>query len=69
MNACLRHPGRADLASLETAVGNSPIIVLPRKLEALIADWEQTRRRSDIDAIILAWIASHARNAQRRLDA
>jgi hypothetical protein len=56
----------ADVRSLFAAVAGSPI-VLP--LAARLADWETTRKSADVDEVILAWIASHARGMPRRLDA
>ncbi len=62
----------ADQRSLRRAVATSPIIlrqVFAGNLEALLADWDATRKSPDIDATILAWLASHAPRQPRRLDA
>ena len=48
-----------DLDSIVLTIANSPIIVRCATLEARLTDWEKTRRSSDIEEVILAWIASH----------
>jgi hypothetical protein len=50
-----------DLQSLQEAVARSPIFVRQLALDALLADWERTRLSADVDAVVLAWIARHAR--------
>jgi hypothetical protein len=64
-------PAFADLASLRLAIAASPILVLPPTLCVRLADWERTRRSADVDEVILAWLASEARQARmaRRFDA
>jgi hypothetical protein len=54
----------ADLEAIMVAIANSPIVVRRATLQALLADWENTRHSADVDEVILAWIASHvsARN-------
>jgi hypothetical protein len=54
----------ADIESIVSAIANSPIVVRRTALEALLADWENTRLSPEIDDVILAWIASEA--SQRR---
>jgi hypothetical protein len=55
----------ADIESIVSAIANSPIIVGRTALEALLADWENTRLSPEIDDVILAWIASEASQRQR----
>jgi len=50
----------ADLESIMAAIANSPIIARRGALEALLADWENTRRSPHVDDVILDWLASHA---------
>ena len=45
----------ADLETIILAIANSPIVVRRAALEALLADWENTRRSADVDGVILAW--------------
>jgi hypothetical protein len=60
--------GYADVETILDVIGNSPIIVRRTVLETLLADWENTRRSSSIDEVILAWIAREAaQRARRRL--
>jgi|tagenome__1003787_1003787.scaffolds.fasta_scaffold10445267_1 hypothetical protein len=49
------------LEAIILAIASSPIVVRRAAIETLLADWETTRRSPDIDAVILDWIASHAR--------
>jgi hypothetical protein len=49
----------ADLDELKRAVAASPIVSGPSWLEMRLSDWENTRRSDDVDAVILAWLASH----------
>jgi hypothetical protein len=60
MSAGANSPTAADLYAVLALVAGSPIISdqLPRPA-ALFVDWEKDRKSGDIDALILAWIASH----------
>jgi len=58
-------PAFADLDSLTVAIMNSRIVVRRIALEARLADWETTRKSADVDDVILAWLASHARGHRR----
>jgi hypothetical protein len=49
----------ADLNELGSAIANSPIVPEPSWLEVRLADWQNTRNSADVDAVILAWLASH----------
>jgi hypothetical protein len=51
--------------ALRTAVATSPIVA--RDLDALLANWDVTRRSPDVDVAVLAWLARHGRAARRRL--
>jgi hypothetical protein len=55
----------ADVELILLAIANSPIMARRTVLEGLLADWETTRRSSNIDAVILAWIASEANQRKR----
>jgi hypothetical protein len=55
----------ADLEAIVTAIARSPIIARRAALEALLADWENTRRSADVDEVVLAWIASHVGERKR----
>jgi len=55
-------PAYADLEALMAAIANSPIVARRMMLEALLADWENTRKSADVDEVVLAWIASHVRD-------
>jgi len=50
----------ADLEAIVTAIARSPIVLRRAALEALLADWENTRLSPDVDEVVLAWLASHA---------
>ena len=54
----------ADIEAIVLAIANSPIVARRTALEALLADWENTRLSPEIDDVILAWIAREA--SQRR---
>jgi predicted NAD/FAD-dependent oxidoreductase len=55
----------ADLHALVAAVRTSPIVarLAARLLPA--RDWASVRRSPDVDAYVLAWIASHVRGPRR----
>jgi hypothetical protein len=56
-----------ELEALRQAVAASPIRIpaLPAPAAA-IPDWETRRRSDDVDAVVLAWIASHVRAGGHR---
>jgi len=59
MNANYKSPA-ADLAALLALVAASTIrFERARPSERLFSDWEMQRKSADVDALILAWIASH----------
>jgi len=55
----------ADVETILRVIGNSPIMARRTVLDALLADWENTRRSSNIDEVILAWIAREAAERKR----
>jgi hypothetical protein len=55
---------QADLDELQALIANSPII-LRLALAARLADWQNTRRASDVDEVILAWLVSHRPSPKR----
>ena len=57
----------ADLESLRAAIARSPILLRSATSVAPVADWATIRQSPDVDAFILAWIASHVRGVRRRL--
>jgi hypothetical protein len=66
MNTC--PAAAADLHAIFALVARSTIVLeepAPRP-ERLFADWEKDRRSADVDALILAWIASHVPGTTQR---
>lgn len=53
-------PATSHLSVLRLLLAHSPIHVVPTRPHAVFADWERERKSPDIEARILAWIASHA---------
>jgi hypothetical protein len=53
----------AELGSLQSVIACSPIVV--REFTRPIADWAKIRQSADVDAFILAWIASHVDTLRR----
>jgi hypothetical protein len=67
MSASAKRPAAADVHALLAAVAGSPIVSGPSQPPSgLFADWEKERKSADVDALILAWIASHVRGAVHR---
>jgi hypothetical protein len=56
----------ADLQALLAAVKASPIIAWPRRRSSALGDWATVRKSGDVDAFVLAWIASHVRGGTSR---
>jgi hypothetical protein len=66
MNASF-NPAAPDLHALLALVAGSPIRSRPvRPAGAVFADWEKERKSADVDALILAWIASHVQGLGHR---
>ena len=55
----------ADLRALLDAVRSSPIVVRLAARLMPARDWASVRRSPDVDAYVLAWIASHVRAPRR----
>lgn len=53
------------LAALLAAIRRSPIVVQVAVFVPRAAEWARIRRSPEVDAYVLAWIASHARGARR----
>jgi hypothetical protein len=61
------HLVAADLRTLLQTVAHSPIRALPaRRPEGVFTDWMKERHSAEVDALILAWIASHVRTGAQR---
>lgn len=61
MNAKSQHTDAADLCALRALIAGSPIRYLTPKLpEVVFTDWQNARHSEGVDALILAWLASHA---------
>ena len=57
----------ADMAMLQAAVATSPILAPgTRTPEGFFPDWQAARKSADVDALVLAWIASHVPGAPQR---
>ena len=56
---------RIDLQALLAAIKSSPIVVrlTARLLQA--REWARVRKSPEVDAYVLAWIASHVRHGPR----
>jgi hypothetical protein len=54
------------LRALLAAIKKSPIVARLTARLWLGRDWATVRRSPDVDAYVLAWIASHARRPMRR---
>jgi hypothetical protein len=55
----------ADLETLRAVIARSPIVLRSASLTGRVADWATIRQSPDVDAFILAWIASHVRDSKR----
>jgi hypothetical protein len=69
MNTRFMHasPAVADLHAMLALVAGSPIVLAPAPRPVpLFSDWETERRSDDVDALILAWIASHVPGTAQR---
>jgi hypothetical protein len=64
MSASAQRPVAADLLALLALVADSAIVSEP--VEPLFADWQNDRKSADVDALILAWIASHVPGSPHR---
>jgi hypothetical protein len=55
----------APLYALIAAIKRSPIVVRLSERLLLARDWASVRKSPDVDAYVLAWIASHVREPRR----
>jgi len=55
----------ARLYALLAAIRRSPIVLRLTERLLLARDWARVRKSPDVDAYVLAWIASHVRDARR----
>jgi hypothetical protein len=55
----------AGLNALIAAIRRSPIVVRLAARWFQASDWARIRKSPDVDAYVLAWIASHVRGARR----
>jgi hypothetical protein len=51
--------------ALLAAIKRSPIVLRLAERVLLARDWASVRKSPDVDAYVLAWIASHVRGARR----
>jgi hypothetical protein len=66
-NASLGSPATASLRDVLALVAASTIVLKPApRPEPIFSDWETERRSADVDALILAWIASHLPGTAQR---
>jgi hypothetical protein len=66
-NANLASPATAGLCDVLALVAASTIVLKPApRPEPIFSDWETERRSADVDALILAWIASHVPGTAQR---
>src|SRR6266540_4243101 len=56
----------APLYALIAAIKRSPIVVRLSERLLLARDWATVRKSADVDAYVLAWIASHVRGRPPR---
>lgn len=54
-----------SLHALIAAIKRSPIVVGLRERLLLARSWASVRKSPDVDAYVLAWIASHVREPRR----
>ena len=67
MNARFKRLAAVDLRALLALVAGSTIVSGPApRPEVLFSDWEKERKSADVDALILAWIASHVPGSAHR---
>jgi hypothetical protein len=55
----------APLYALIAAIKRSPIVVRLSERLLLARDWASVRKSPDVDAYVLAWIASHVSDTRR----
>jgi hypothetical protein len=55
----------APLQALIAAIKRSPIVLRLSERLLLARDWTSVRKSPEVDAYVLAWIASHVRGPRR----
>jgi len=55
----------APLYALLAAIKRSPILLRVSERLLLARPWASVRKSPDVDAYVLAWIASHVRSSRR----
>jgi hypothetical protein len=55
----------ARLQALIAAIKRSPIVLRLSERLLLARDWASVRKSPEVDAYVLAWIASHVRGPRR----
>ncbi len=55
----------ARLQALIAAIKRSPIVLRLAERLLLARDWASVRKSPEVDAYVLAWIASHVRGPRR----
>jgi hypothetical protein len=55
----------APLYAVIATIKRSPIVVRLSERLLLARDWASVRKSSDVDAYVLAWIASHVPDTRR----
>jgi hypothetical protein len=55
-----------SLRTIIAAVKRSPIVVRLTQWRCTAAEWAKIRNSPDVDAFVLAWIASHVPPSRRR---
>jgi len=63
--AC-RLPATGRLRALVAAIRRSPILVRLGVCLLSASEWARIRRSPEVDAFVLAWIASHVRDPRHR---
>jgi hypothetical protein len=54
-----------DLSAVLALIAGSAIVTVP-VAEPSFSNWEELRNSADVDALVLAWIASHVRGPLHR---
>jgi len=62
--AC-RHSSSGKLRGLVVAIKSSPIMLRLGARLLSAAEWARIRKSTEVDAFVLAWIASHVRDPRR----
>jgi hypothetical protein len=62
-----KRPAATNLEALLALVAGSTILSGPaRAPDVMFSDWEKQRKSADVDALILAWLASHVPGSAHR---